>query len=187
VISGLSNTDKRLTQGREMTAKERLSFRWSYIIAPLIVFLLSIILSAYFYHLLPAEVAVRFEPDGIPNKWLSREMTMVCTLLPQLFFVLLAGGVAWGVIQLDRRFGWAKSGIVRAGRIVSFMGNILALPQLILLFAMLDILSYNSYQTHILSMWLFLIVILGLATVALLVLAIFILLRARRAMSQPDE
>jgi len=62
------------------------------------------------------------------------------------------------------------------------MGNILALPQLIILFAMLDILSYNSYQTHILPMWLFLIVVLGLATAGLLALGIFIYLRAKRAM-----
>jgi hypothetical protein len=62
------------------------------------------------------------------------------------------------------------------------MGNIIALPQLIILFAMLDILGYNAYQIHILPMWLFLVVILGLATIALVVLAVFIFLRARRAM-----
>jgi hypothetical protein len=67
------------------------------------------------------------------------------------------------------------------------MGNVVALPQLILLFAILDILSYNAFQTHILPMWIFLIVILGLATIALLVLAVIIFLRARRTMSQPDE
>ena len=159
---------------------ERLSFRWSYIIAPLAVFLLSIILAAYFYHLLPAEVAVRFELDGTPNMWLGRGMTMVWMLLPQLLLVLLAGGVAWGITKL---------GILpeQGGRIVSFMGNFVALPQLIVIFAMLDILSYNSYQTHILPMWIFLLAILGLATVALGVFGVFVLFRARRAMSQPDE
>jgi len=159
---------------------ERLSFRWSYIIAPLVVFLLSIILAACFYHLLPAEVAVRFELDGTPNMWLGRGMTMVWMLVPQLLLVFLAGGVAWGVTRLN---------ILpeQGGRIVSFMGNVVALPQLIILFAMLDILSYNSYQIHILPMWIFLLAILGLATVALGLFGIFILLRARRAMSQPEE
>lgn len=164
-----------------------MSFRWSYIIAPVIVFLLSVVLAAYFYHLLPAEVAVRFDLDGTPEMWLGREMTLVWMLLPQLLLVLLAAGVAWGITRLDRLPGRRESGGVKVGRIVSFMGNILALPQLVLLFAMLDILSYNSYQIHILPMWIFLIVILGLATIALAVLAIFIFLRARRAMSQPDE
>jgi uncharacterized membrane protein len=159
---------------------DRLSFRWSYIVAPVVVFFLSIILFASFYHMLPAEVAVRFDVDGAPEMWLGRVATMLWMLLPQLLLVLLAWGVAWGATKLDTRWGWARGGGVKAGRIVSFMGNILALPQLIILFAMVDILSYNSYQTHILPMWIFMIVILGLATIFLAVLAVIIFLRARR-------
>jgi uncharacterized membrane protein len=166
---------------------ERLSFRWSYIIAPLVIFLLSVILSAYFYHLLPAEVAVHFELDGTPDRWLSREMTMVWILLPQLLLVLLAGIVAWVITKVGILFGQTGSSGVKAGRIVSFMGNLVALPQLIVFFAMVDILSYNSYQTHILPMWIFLLVILVLLTVALAVFLVFILSRARRAMSHPKE
>jgi len=114
-------------------------------------------------------------------------MTGVTVLAPQLLFVLLAAGITWGTTRLGRRFGWDENGGVRAGRVVSFMGNILALPQLVILFAMLDILSYNSYQTHILPMWLFLIVTLGLTTVAMVMLGIVLFLRAKRAMSQPEE
>ena len=164
-----------------------MSFRWSYIIAPAIVFLLSLILFAFFFHLLPTEVAVHFDLDGNPDNWLGRPMTGVTVLAPQLFFVMLAIGIVWVVTRLDRRYGWAKSNGVKARRMVFFMGNIMALPQIIFLFAMLDIFVYNAYQTHILPMWIFLLIVLGLATVALVVFSIFILLRARRAMSQPDE
>jgi len=157
----------------------RLSFRWSYIVAPAGVFLLSLILFAYFYHMLPAEVAVRFDVDGAPEMWLGRGATMLWMLLPQLLLVLVAWGIAWGATRLDTRWGWAWGG-VKARRMVSFMGNVVALPQLILFFAMLDILIYNAFQAHILPMWIFLIVILGLATIALLVVAIIIFLRARR-------
>lgn len=160
----------------------RLSFRWSYVIAPVIVFLLSLVLFAYFYHLLPAQLAVRFSLDGSPTMWLSRGATMLWTLLPQLLLVLLAWGIAWGVTRLGRRLDQTGGGL-STERVVSFMGNIMALPQLIILFAMVDILSYNSYQIHILPMWLFLVVILGLATIALVVLAVFIFIRAKRAMS----
>jgi uncharacterized membrane protein len=166
---------------------DRLSFRWSYIIAPVIVLLLSLILFACFFHLLPTEVAVHFDLDGNPDNWLGRPITGVVVLAPQLLFVLLAIGVAWVTTWLDKRYGWTKSGGVKMRRMVFFMGNIMALPQLILLFAMLDIFVYNAYQTHILPMWLFLLVVLGLTTAALVVLSIFILLRARRAMSQPRE
>ncbi len=178
---------RRLTRGEKITAEGGLPFRWSYIIAPLAILLLSIILSAYFFHLLPAQVAVHFELDGTPDRWLSREMTIVGMLLPQLLLVLLAGGVVWGVIKLGLLPGQTGSSGIKGERIVSFMGNFVALPQLIVFFAMLDILSYNSYQRHILPMWIFLLIILGLLTVALGVFLVFILFRAGRAMSQPKE
>jgi uncharacterized membrane protein len=161
---------------------DRLSFRWSYIIAPVVMFLISLILCVYFFHLLPAEVAVRFDVEGAPEMWLGRGATMLWMILPQLLLVLVAWGIAWGATRLDTRWGWARGGGARAGRMVSLMGNVVALPQLIILFAILDILSYNAFQTHILPMWIFLIVILGLATIALLVLAVIIVLRARRTM-----
>jgi uncharacterized membrane protein len=164
----------------------RLSFRWSYIIAPVIMFLLSLAIFACFFHLLPAQVAVRFESDGTPNAWIGRGATMLWMLLPQLLLVLVAAGIAWGATKLDAIWGWARGG-VKAGRIVSFMGNIIALPQLIILFAMLDILGYNAYQTHLLPMWIVWLVILGLATIALVMVAVFIFFRARKAMSQPEE
>jgi magnesium-transporting ATPase (P-type) len=151
------------------------------------MFILSLAIFAYFFHLLPAQVAVRFESDGTPSAWLGREAAMLWVLLPQFLLVLLAAGIAWGATKLSNRFGWAEGGWVSAGRVASLMGNIIALPQLIILFAMLDILGYNAYQTHFLPMWIVWLVILGLATIALVLVAVFIYLRARRAMSQPEE
>ena len=45
-----------------------LTFRWSYIILPVVILLLSIILVAYFYQRLPAEVGYQFKPDGLPDR-----------------------------------------------------------------------------------------------------------------------
>jgi len=147
--------------------------------APLAIFLLSLILSAYFYHLLPVELACHFELDGTPDGWLSREVTMVWMLVPQLVFVLLAGGVAWGVSRLSARFGQIKSTGVKPERVVLFMGNLIALPQLIVCFAMVDIFSYNLYQRHIMPIWIFPLVILGLVTIALGIFLVSILSKAR--------
>jgi len=174
---------KQLVKSRETvkeTAKrDTLTFRWSYIIAPIAILLLSIILSAYFYHLLPAEVAAHFELDGTPDRWLSREMTMAWVLIPQVLFVLLAGAIAWGITKLGLLFRQTGSTWVKPGRIVSFMSNLVALPQLIVCFAMLDIFSYNSYQTHIMPMWIFALIIMGLGTI---ILGIFFILAMRRAL-----
>ncbi len=157
---------------------ERLSFRWSYIIAPLAIFLLSLILAAYFYHLLPAELASHFELDGTPDGWLSREMTMVWLLLPQLVFVLLAAGIAWGVSRLSTRFGQGGNGI-RGEKVVLFMGNLIALPQLLLCFAMADIFRYNLSQRHIMPMWVFSLIILGLVTIALVIFLVYVFSKLR--------
>ncbi len=104
---------------------------------------------------------------------------MLWTLLPQLVFVLVAWGVAWGVSRLSRRFGQIKGTAVRAEKVVLFMGNIFALPQLLLYFAMVDIFSYNLYQTHLMPMWAFLLVILVLVTIALGIFLVYIFSKVR--------
>jgi len=171
---------------KETAKRETLPFRWNYIMLPLAIFLVSIILAAYFYHLLPTEVAYHFKLDGTPDKWLNREMTMVWVLAPQFFLALLAGAIVWGITKLgllSRQTTWVKP-----ERVLSFMGNIIVLPQLIVCFAMLDIFSYNAYQIHIMPRWIFLLIILGLATIALGLLLVLIMSRAKRQLiSQPSR
>ena len=165
---------------RETSTIQTLPFRWYYIILPLVFLFLSIILSAYFYHLLPTEVAYHFKLDGTPDKWLSREMIIVWVLIPQLLFTLMAGAIIWGVTKFGNLFGQTAGTWIKLERVLSFMGNLIALPQLIVFFAMLDIFSYNSYQIHLMPMWIFLLIILGLATIALVVFLAFIVFRARQ-------
>jgi len=175
---------RRLTRGKKMTKAtvkgKGLPFRWSYIILPAAILLLSIVLSAYFYHLLPTEVAYHFELDGTPDRWFSRGMTMVWVLVPQFLFTLLAGAIVWGITKLGILSVQTASTWIKPERMLSLMGNMIALPQLIVCFAMADIFSYNSYQMHIMPMWIFLLIILGLATIALGLLLIVIFTRARR-------
>jgi uncharacterized membrane protein len=135
-----------------------LSFRWSYIVAPLAVFLLSIIVSACFYHLLPDEVGIHFGLDGTPDRWLSREMTMVTMLVPQLFLMLVAAALAWGMTKVTSRFQQPGETRVNLGTILSLMGNMVALPQIVLGFAMLDIFVYNAYQIHLPPLWIFAVI-----------------------------
>lgn len=162
------------------TATQTLPFRWNYIILPLVFLFLSIILSAYFYHLLPTEVAYHFKFDGTPDKWLSREVTIIWVLIPQLLLTLMAGGIIWGLTKLGNLFRQTEPAGIKPERILLLMGNIVVLPQLIVFFAMLDIFSYNSYQVHLIPLWIVLLIILGLATIALMVFLAFIVFRARQ-------
>ena len=143
---------------------KKMLFRLRYMVLPLAIFLLSLTLAAYFYHLLPTEVAYHFK-DGLPDKWLSRNIIIAWMLAPQFFFMLLAGAITWGMTKLSARFQqtlnrWAE-------KLLSLMGNIVALPQIILSFAMLDIFSYNSYQVHLLPLWVFALLVMGLGGVIL--------------------
>jgi uncharacterized membrane protein len=124
-----------------------------------VVFLLTVALTAYFYHLLPAEVAVHFEA-GEPDGWLNRQMVMVLALLPQLLLTLVALALAWLMARLAAR-SWPKEGTKTNPRtIVALMGNMVALPQIVFGFAMADIFVYNAYQIHLPALWILALVVM---------------------------
>jgi len=159
---------------RKTASNESISFRWRYIGLPVVILLLSLILTAYFYHLLPTEVAHHFQ-DGSPDKWMSRGAIIAWMLTPQFFLTLLAGAIAWGMTKLSIRFQKTASRWVE--KLLLLMGNMIALPQLILGFAMLDIFSYNSYQIHLMPLWVFALIVMGLGGI---ILGIFFILAIRQ-------
>ena len=163
------------------TTRGILLFRWRYILLPLAIFFLSILLSAYFYHLLPTDVAYHFKSDGSADRWLSREMIIVWTLMPQILFTLVAGCLTWGITRLSILFGQAESTRIKPEGVLLLIGNMIVLPQVILCFAMLDIFSYNSYQIHIMPLWLFALIIMVLGGIILGVLFMRIFQQVWRA------
>jgi hypothetical protein len=123
------------------------------------VLLLVAALTAYFYHLLPAEVAVHFE-GGSPDGWLSLRATLVLALLPQFLLAMIGLGLAWITTRMVAR-SWPEPGTTAVPRtVVALMGNMVALAQIILGFAMADIFVYNAYQIHLPSVWIFALVIM---------------------------
>ena len=60
------------------------------------------------------------------------------------------------------------------------MGNMVALPQIILGFAMLDIFLYNAYQIDILPLWIFALIVLVLGGIILGVFFIILVIRQFR-------
>ena len=162
---------------KEATMRDTRPFRWSYIIAPLVILALSIISTAYFSTRLPNEVAYHFTADGSPDKWLSRGAAIAWAVVPQLFLTLLAVAITWGTTRLGRRFGQTEGAWIKPEKILSFMGNMMALPQIILFFAMVNIFSYNSYQTQLMSLWVFALVII---VVGGIIIGIFFIKAIRR-------
>jgi len=178
---------RRLSQGKDTPTKvektTRLPFRWSYLILPAGVLLLAIITAAFFYSQLPADVAYHFKDDGSPDKWLSRQAISAWLLIPQLCLTLLAAAIVWGITRLSTLFPQDETNL-RLERIISLMGNMIGLPQLILCFAMVDIFSYNAYQTDIIPIWIFALIVIGLGSIPL---AIFFIQALRQVMKPPKN
>ena len=160
----MADTVRPTGQAVEVSA---LAFRWYYTVAPLVVFILSVSLVAFFYQKLPDEVAYHFRSDGTPDGWLSRGTIILWTILPQFLLALLAAATTWGATRLGAQFKATATTRRGVERIMLLMGNMIALPQLILCFAMLDIFSYNSYQMHVMPIWVFALIVMGLGTIVL--------------------
>jgi len=99
-------------------------------------------------------------------------------LTPQFLLTLLAGAIAWGMTKLGGLFRQTGSAGIKVERILLLMGNMVALPQIILCFAMVDIFSYNSYQIHLMPLWIFALIIVALGGI---ILGIFFIQAMRQA------
>lgn len=146
-MPALKQTDKSKAVGITMV------FHWSYILIPIAILLLSLILIAFFYQRLPGDVAYQFKSDGSPDSWLKRGTIVLWLLVPQLFLTLLAGAFTLGITKLATLLKPTESTRIKTEKVIRLMGNMVALPQALLFFAMLDIFSYNAYRVHILPLW----------------------------------
>ena len=80
-------------------------------------------------------------------------------LVPQFAFAALGAVITGGVTVLSRRFRLVESAPVR--KLLIIMGNMVALPQVVLLFAMLDIFLYNAYQIRLIPIWAFALIVMA--------------------------
>jgi uncharacterized membrane protein len=130
----------------------KFTFKWRYVLIPLIILLLSVIAVVYFYQSLPTSLAYHFTRDGTGDRWLSRESFIVIILLSQFLLTFTGAMVAFVVAKVGQ---WSSNaGVVPVkafSSLITIMSNMVVLPQLILFFTMLDIFRYNAYQVHLFS------------------------------------
>jgi len=141
-----------------------ISFRWRYLVLPLVFLLLSLSLAIYFYPKLAEEVAYHFR-DGLPDRWIGRGAATTWLLVPQFLLAGLGAAIVMGIIRLGNRFQQTTN--KRAETMLLLMGNMVALPQIVLAFAMLAIFSYNSYGLYLIPLWVFALIVMGLGGIIL--------------------
>ncbi len=152
-------------QSANITDPEKsISFRWTYILLPAAFLLISIIMGVCFYWSLPQEAAYHFE-GGVPDKWMSPGALIAWLLVPQFIFFLFAFVIIVVATIMSTNLRLADSPPTR--KLLALMGNMVALPQIILFFAMLDIFLYNAYRTHLMLLWIFALIVMVLGAIIL--------------------
>lgn len=155
-----------------------ISFRWKYIALPLVFLLLSIGFAIYFFPRLPDEIAYHFK-DGLPDRWLSRGVATAWLLVPQFLLTGLGAAIVMGIIRLGKHLQPTTN--KRAETMLLLIGNMVALPQLVLAFAMLAIFSYNSYGIYLMPLWAFALIVMGLGGI---ILGVFFFLAIRQILAR---
>jgi uncharacterized membrane protein len=172
----------------EIKRKEKLSFQWYYVIVPVAIFFFSLFIICFFYHQLPAgEIATRFALNGEPNKWSSGGGVLAQMMAVQLGLVAAAVAIAYGLTRMSIISDLPSNSLLTAGKLLSFMGNLFGLPQIIISFAMLDILWYAIYHIHLMPMWLFVLIVLVLAAFVPLLLGILAFVKRKRVPKPEGE
>lgn len=151
-------------------------FRWMHIALPLAFLIISIILAAAFYHALPEELSYSLQQDS-PDKTVGHWALLAWTIIPQFVFALLAYGIV-RIALLTTRYLQTEGTVLP--KVLLIMGNMLALPQIILAFAMMDIFLYNAYQIQLIPLWIFAFIVLILGGVVLGIFFIKAIRKARR-------
>ncbi len=105
-------------------------------------------------------------------------MIILLVLGPQLLLSLTAGAITWGTAQLGQQASQSAGDLIRPEKIILLMGNIIALPQIVLGFVMADIFSYNVYGVHLLPIWIFALIVMAVGGV---IMAIFFISAMRQA------
>jgi uncharacterized membrane protein len=159
---------------------KKIVLRWTFIVLPLALLFISVVLTAIFYPKLPAQAAYHFQ-NGSPDQWMSRGALVVWAIVPQFIFTLLAYSVVRLAI-LSARYWPPENTLLR--RMVPVMGNMLALPQIILALAMLDIFLYNAYQIRLIPLWISAVIVMVLG---LVILGVFFSRSIRQARRQRAE
>jgi ABC-type polysaccharide/polyol phosphate export permease len=125
---------------------------------------------------LPGLVAYHFSGDPADDP-ATRAAFVTWTVGAQA--ILTAGAFVFvRIILLSARYWSAESTPLK--QLLPVMGNMVALPQVIILFAMLDVFLYNSYEIKLIPVLAFAIIVLVLGGAALGAVIMRVFLQARR-------
>jgi uncharacterized membrane protein len=150
------------------SSMEKLTLRLTDVLLPILVLIVAAVLTILFYMKVPGQLAYHYDTNELADRWMGRNQLVIITLLPQLLLAFLSILIASVMFKVAG--GFVKEGKVRASTVrgvVGMMSNMIVLPQLILLFATLEIFIYNAYHVHIMPLYIFAILVIIFGTLIL--------------------
>ncbi len=165
------------------TPEDKARFRWAYAALPVALFLLTIILAVCFYPFLSPEVAYHFDGDS-PDRWLSPGTFIAWMIIPQFVFTIIAIVVVRLVMLTSRYF---PAGTSPLKDLLLIMGNMMALPEIVIIFAMINFFLYNVHQIKLISLWIFILIVLVIGAIILALLFMRAVRRARRRQAKISQ
>jgi uncharacterized membrane protein len=147
--------------------RKNITFRWTYIALPAAVLLVVLVFAAVFFGKLPPDTAYRFSGD-VPVSWLDRGGVLAWALGLQFIFFLLSLAITLLITGAARRMQLTETPLNRT--LFTVIGNVVALPQIIITYATLDIFLYNIYSKALPPLWVFALLVMLVGGVVLAVL-----------------
>lgn len=138
--------------------KKCLTFEWKYITLPLIIFFISFIMAAIFFFQLPDQVAYRFTALGAAESWMGKTAITAIMLGVQFVIIVMVILIVKAIVGFGQAIEQTSSNF-NPDRFMLLIGNIAALPQLVLAVVMFDIFSFNVVDKHVLSIWLIILIL----------------------------
>lgn len=162
------------------TAKKCLTFEWKYITLPLIIFFISFVIAAIFFFQLPDQVAYRFTAGGTAESWMGKTAITAIMLGLQLVIIVMVILIVKAIVGFGQAIEQTSPNF-NPDRFMLLIGNIAALPQLVLAVVMFDIFSFNVVGEHVLSIWLIILILAISGAVILTAFFIKAFLQTRKA------
>jgi uncharacterized membrane protein len=163
----------------ETPVKTGLTFEWKYITLPLIIFIISIVIAAMFFFQLPDQVAYRFTSGGAAESWMGKIPLMGILLGVQFVIIIMVIVIIKAIVGFGKAIEQTSPNF-NPDRFMLLIGNIAALPQLVLAVIMFDIFSFNVIDKHVLSIWLIILILAISSAVVLTAFFIQAFIRTRK-------
>jgi len=166
------------TMAREVTP---VRFRWVYLAPVFVTFAMLVALMAYVYPLLPPErMATHFNINDEPDGWMSRASFVASFIgMSALFLGLNVAAVLIATREPMIAFGrWGTRWQIDPARGLVYTGIAMALTNVVLLVALLDVAWFNIRGAHLFPMSLFLGMLIPLIVI---LVALFFKLARRNA------